>query len=270
MVLSILPCPDGSCPNAGEDLGTILSVGPFQPVGQPPEQTFNITVPDAFPGGYAELVATHFVLRGVSHLVPSRWVAAWRESRALTSRRRTSMRRFCRLPARLSLWCEAGCALRLGIRVRPWLPVPDHVHLVTFRAWSFFDFVYKFKGRETLVDWQLGQYASHRRESIRHHHGVELGFKQLNWILHVNYLVTYIMKTYYIHIPTPKSIPVTSRLYAVFPFFSKCEVSGMPSASATVVGPFPATLPCLATLCRCTHVSLGLHFVDFLADLTSV
>lgn len=75
VVLSILPCPDGSCPNAGEDLGTILSVGPFQPVGQPPEQTFNITVPDSFPVGYAELVATHFVLRGVSHLVPTRLVA---------------------------------------------------------------------------------------------------------------------------------------------------------------------------------------------------
>ncbi|KAK9444157.1 hypothetical protein VB005_01903 [Metarhizium brunneum] len=67
VVLSILPCPDGSCPNAGEDLGTILSVGPFQPVGQPPEQTFNITIPDSFPVGYAELVATHFVLRGDKH-----------------------------------------------------------------------------------------------------------------------------------------------------------------------------------------------------------
>lgn len=110
VVLSILPCPDGACPNAGEDLGTILSAGPFQPAGQPPQQTFNITVPESFPVGYAELVATHFVLTGVSQLVPTWLVAASRESRGLTSRRRTSMRRFCRLRARLSLWCETGCA----------------------------------------------------------------------------------------------------------------------------------------------------------------
>ncbi|KID86043.1 hypothetical protein MGU_06735 [Metarhizium guizhouense ARSEF 977] len=81
VVLSILPCPDGACPNAGEDLGTILSAGPFQPAGQPPQQTFNITVPESFPVGYAELVATHFVLTGVSQLVPD-LVGGGVESRA--------------------------------------------------------------------------------------------------------------------------------------------------------------------------------------------
>ncbi|EFY92588.1 hypothetical protein MAC_01224 [Metarhizium acridum CQMa 102] len=67
VVLSILPCPDGTCPNAGEDLGTILSAGPFQPTGQPPEQKFSINIPESFPVGYAELLATHFVLTGVSY-----------------------------------------------------------------------------------------------------------------------------------------------------------------------------------------------------------
>ncbi|OAA44197.1 hypothetical protein NOR_03925 [Metarhizium rileyi] len=67
IVLSILPCPDGTCPNAGADLGTIFSAGSFQPTGQPPKQTFSVTIPESFPVGPAELLATHFVLTGAGH-----------------------------------------------------------------------------------------------------------------------------------------------------------------------------------------------------------
>ncbi|KAG6009009.1 hypothetical protein E4U21_003340 [Claviceps maximensis] len=65
IVISLLPCPDGSCPNAGENLGIILYSGPFEPKGGPtPEQTFNMTVPGSFPPGPAEFLATQFVMIG--------------------------------------------------------------------------------------------------------------------------------------------------------------------------------------------------------------
>ncbi|KZZ94390.1 hypothetical protein AAL_05357 [Moelleriella libera RCEF 2490] len=68
LVLSILPCPDDSCLDAGQNLGTLLYTGPFAPTGQPtPQQAFNVTIPAAFPVGPAELLATHFVLRGDGH-----------------------------------------------------------------------------------------------------------------------------------------------------------------------------------------------------------
>ncbi|KAG5982694.1 hypothetical protein E4U55_001517 [Claviceps digitariae] len=68
LVLSILPCPGNSCPNAGENIGTILYSGPFEPQGQPtPQQTFNLTIPGSFPVGAAELLATQFVLIGTGH-----------------------------------------------------------------------------------------------------------------------------------------------------------------------------------------------------------
>ncbi|KAG5913310.1 hypothetical protein E4U42_001293 [Claviceps africana] len=65
LILSILPCPNDNCPNAGNNLGTILYEGPFHPQGAPiPEQTLNVTVPESVPLGTAELLATHFVLVG--------------------------------------------------------------------------------------------------------------------------------------------------------------------------------------------------------------
>ncbi|KAG6040232.1 hypothetical protein E4U41_001209 [Claviceps citrina] len=80
LVISILPCPSSSCPNAGDTLGQILYTGAFHPQApapasasaagpapSTPEQTFNVTVPATFPVGTAELLATQFVLIGDAH-----------------------------------------------------------------------------------------------------------------------------------------------------------------------------------------------------------
>jgi hypothetical protein len=65
IVLSILACPGGSCPNAGTDIGTVLFAGPFNPTGTTtPEQSFNVTIPTTFAAGTAEFLATHFGLSG--------------------------------------------------------------------------------------------------------------------------------------------------------------------------------------------------------------
>ncbi|KHN95209.1 uncharacterized protein MAM_06920 [Metarhizium album ARSEF 1941] len=73
LVLSVVPCPESACPNAGDGLGTVLYAGPFRPVAPaaapgapagPPEQAFQVDVPASFPVGPAELLATHFVLTG--------------------------------------------------------------------------------------------------------------------------------------------------------------------------------------------------------------
>ncbi|KAI0031372.1 hypothetical protein K488DRAFT_13588, partial [Vararia minispora EC-137] len=64
IVLSILACPNNSCPNAGSDLGTVLFAGPFSPTGNPPEQAFNVTIPTTQATGTAEFLATHFGLSG--------------------------------------------------------------------------------------------------------------------------------------------------------------------------------------------------------------
>ncbi|KAG5995443.1 hypothetical protein E4U43_003027 [Claviceps pusilla] len=67
LVISLLPCPGDSCPNAGGNIGTVLYSGLFDPQGTPtPQQTFNITIPGSFPLGAAELLATHFVLIGIA------------------------------------------------------------------------------------------------------------------------------------------------------------------------------------------------------------
>ncbi|KAG5957708.1 hypothetical protein E4U58_005702 [Claviceps cyperi] len=67
VVISLASCPDGKCPDAGEDIGMILYTGPFNPQGTGPggpQETFNVTIPDSFPTGAAELLATHFLLVG--------------------------------------------------------------------------------------------------------------------------------------------------------------------------------------------------------------
>ncbi|KAG6141898.1 hypothetical protein E4U12_004105 [Claviceps purpurea] len=65
VVISMATCPEGKCPSAGDNIGTILYAGPFQPQGAgTPQETFNITIPNSFPTGPAELLATHFLLVG--------------------------------------------------------------------------------------------------------------------------------------------------------------------------------------------------------------
>ncbi|KAG6084801.1 hypothetical protein E4U30_001748 [Claviceps sp. LM220 group G6] len=67
LVISMASCPDGKCPNAGDNIGMILYAGPFNPQAQgtaTPQETFNITIPNNFPTGAAELLATHFLLVG--------------------------------------------------------------------------------------------------------------------------------------------------------------------------------------------------------------
>ncbi|KAG5917860.1 hypothetical protein E4U61_002373 [Claviceps capensis] len=71
VVISMATCPGGKCPSAGDSIGMVLYAGPFKPqgTGKPqeagkPQETFNITIPNSFPTGPAELLATHFLLVG--------------------------------------------------------------------------------------------------------------------------------------------------------------------------------------------------------------
>ncbi|KAG6023822.1 hypothetical protein E4U19_004114 [Claviceps sp. Clav32 group G5] len=67
IVISMASCPEGKCPSAGDDIGTILYAGPFNPQetgSGTPQGTLNITIPNNFPTGAAELLATHFLLVG--------------------------------------------------------------------------------------------------------------------------------------------------------------------------------------------------------------
>jgi len=71
VVLSIVPCTDGNCPNPADRLGSTLYHGPFNPQfpaqrtpDTKPQQNFTVNIPASLAGSQAVLSVVHLSLVG--------------------------------------------------------------------------------------------------------------------------------------------------------------------------------------------------------------